>query len=142
MHRSGMLFGLIWFALACLDVGCAPSRRAEGPRAVTRVFVVPPPPDPLAEAAHDAFVRALRRSGYVVPASSPEAQAVARLSWRQSEDAQALCLSLSDPAGGLLRSVTDEGQRRSFWTSAQAADAAGRLAAHLGQAPLAMVGSD
>ncbi|MFM7742238.1 MAG: hypothetical protein ACKO8X_01925 [Verrucomicrobiota bacterium] len=142
MHRRGMLFGLIWFASACLGVGCAPSRRAEGPRAVTRVFVVPPPPDTLAEAAHDAFVRALRQRGYVVPASSPEADAVARLSWRQSEDAQALCLSLSDPAGGLLRSVTGEGKRRSFWTSALAADAAGRLAARLGQAPMSKAGGD
>lgn len=136
MHRAGRCFGLFLFFLAGCLIACTPSRAIGPAGVVRRIFVVPPAhADPLAEAAHDAFVRSLRQMGFTVPATPLEGEVAAQLSFEAKGASQALTVTLSEPPGRPLKVLAGPPIRTSFWNAALAGDEAARLARPLGPAP-------
>lgn len=134
-----MIFGLFLLILGGSLAGCAPSRSPVPSAGASKVFVEPPVGgDPLAEAAHDAFVRAIRQAGFQVPPSADQAEVVARLSFRPNRNSQALVVTLADSDGRVLRELPGEFFRSGFWTTSLASDEARRLADRLGRAPLSV----
>jgi len=113
-----MIFGLFLLILGGSLAGCAPSRSPVPSAGSSKVFVEPPVgADPLAEAAHDAFVRAIRQAGFQVPPSADQAEVVARLSFRPNRNSQALVGTLPDSYGRVFRDLPGELARRRFWTT-------------------------
>jgi len=134
-----MIFGLFLLTFGGSFAGCAPSRSPVPPMEASRVFVEPPVGgDPLAEAAHDTFVRAMRKAGYDVPSSPDTAEVVVRLSFHPDGNSQALVVTLADSQGRILREVPGGFNRTRFWTTSLASDEARRLADRLGRAPLSV----
>jgi len=138
-----MLFGLFLSIMTGFIAGCAPSRSLVLPKEASRVFVEPPVGvDPLAEAAHDTFVRAMRQAGYDVPSSPDTAGVIVRLSFHPNGNSQALVVTLVDRQGGVLRALPGGFNRTRFWTTSLASDEATRLANRLGRAPLSVGSAD
>ena len=134
-----MIFGLFLLTFGGSFAGCAPSRSPVASAGASRVFVEPPVGvDPLAEAAHDAFVRAMRQAGYDVPSSPDMGEIVVRLSFHPDGNSQALVVTLADSQGRILREVPGGFNRTRFWTTSLASDEARRLADRLGRAPLSV----
>ena len=134
-----MIFGLFLLILGGSLAGCASSRPLVPSAGASRVFVEPPVgADPLAEAAHDAFVRAIRQAGFQVPPSADQAEVVVRLSFHPNGNSQALVVTLADSQGRILRALPGGFNRIRFWTTSLASDEARRLADRLGRAPLSV----
>ncbi len=138
-----MLFGLFLSIMTGFLAGCAPSGTHDPAAKFSRVYVEPPASaDPLAEAAHDAFVRAMRQAGYDVPSSPDTAGVIVRLSFHPNGNSQALVVTLVDRQGGVLRALPGGFNRTRFWTTSLASDEATRLANRLGRAPLSVGSAD
>lgn len=128
MSHSRRLLALALGLLSIGFIGCSsPADGPSGLASVRKVFVVDTQAagvseaDALGDAVHDAAVRELARLGYQAAATSTEAQATLRSSWRVQKAVDgrvslALSISVFDPSGRRLLS-TDSGTALSvnFW---------------------------
>jgi hypothetical protein len=128
MSSSRRLLTLALGLLSIGFIGCsAPVEGPSGLASVRKVFVTETQSagvteaDALGDAVHDAAVRELARLGYQAVATSTEAQASLRSSWRVQKAVDgrislALSISIFDPSGRRLLS-TDSGTVLSvnFW---------------------------
>ncbi len=144
------LLALALGCLALLIVGCAaPDPSPAGLATVRKVFVMDTQAsgvgeaDALSDAVHDAAVRELVRLGYQASATSAEAQATLRTSWRvhRAVDGRvslALSVSVFDPSGRRLLS-TDSGTALSvnFWNDAAVRRAVEQALSRLPRPPVA-----
>ncbi len=131
-----MLFGLFLSIMAGFVAGCAPSGTHDPAAKFSQVYVEPPTSaDPLAEAAHDAFVRALKQAGWNPMPSPEEAELRITLSFQVVGSEQSLVMTWDDPAGRRRNLRTGRLSRSFFWTASLAADEARLLASRLGPPP-------
>ncbi len=145
--RHLLTLTLAFFAL--LSVGCVSADPSPaGLASVRKVFVMDTQgsgigeADALGDAVHDAAVRELGRLGYQATASSAEAQATLRSSWRVQKAVDgrvslALSVSVFDPSGRRLLS-TDSGTALSvnFWNEAAVRRAIEQALARLPRPPV------